>query len=162
MRVIKDNAVIEDDWQLIKEIEDNAPLPEGLVILPFDYWKAHADELRDKNPKQGIWIDGDTETEVIVEDLPRLDLIALDFPAFKDGRSYSHARLLKQRYNFEGELRAVGDVLRDQLFYMLRCGFDSFQVREDKDAKAALAGFRDFTIRYQAAADDAVPIYKLR
>ncbi len=162
MRVIKDNAVIEDDWQLIREIADDAPLPEGHVILPFDYWKAHAEELIEKNSQQAIWIDGDTETDVIVEDLPRLDLIALDFPAFKDGRSYSHARLLKQRYNFTGELRAIGDVLRDQLFYMLRCGFDSFQIREDKDAEAALAGFLDFSVRYQAAADDAVPIYKLR
>jgi uncharacterized protein (DUF934 family) len=89
-------------------------------------------------------------------------MIALDFPVFKDGRCYSHARLLKDRYDYKGDLRAIGDVLRDQLFFMHRCGIDSFQIREDKDAEDALNAFNDFTVRYQAAADDAVPIYKLR
>lgn len=162
MRIIKDKKVIDDDWTLIKEIEESADIPAGKVILPYHYWKEHCDVLLENNPKQGVWIDGDTETEVLVDDLSKFDLIALDFPAFKDGRSYSHARLLRQRYGYEGELRAIGDVLRDQLFYMLRCGFDSFQLREDKDAEEALKGFEDFSIRYQAAADDAVPVYKLR
>ena len=162
MRIIKDNTVIDDDWMLIKEIDDDATLPEGKVILPFHYWKEHADALLEKNAQQAVWIDGDTETELLADDLPKLDLIALDFPAFKDGRSYSHARLLRDRYGFKGELRAIGDVLRDQLFYMMRCGFDAFQLREDKDAEAALKAFKDFSVRYQAAAEDAVPIYKLR
>ena len=132
------------------------------MILPFQYWKDNSAELIEKNAAQAVWIDGATDTEALLDDLDSFDLIALDFPAFKDGRSYSHARLLKQRYNFKGELRAIGDVLQDQLFYMLRCGFDSFQLKEGKDAEAALKGFNDFTVRYQAAADDAVPVYKLR
>ena len=89
-------------------------------------------------------------------------IIALDFPAFKDGRSYSHARILRDRYNYEGELRAIGNVLRDQMFFMLRCGINCFEVTEGKNAEDALKSFNDFTVRYQAAADDAVPIYKLR
>ncbi len=162
MRIIKDKQVVDDEWQLIKEIDDDAALPEGQVILPFQYWKDNSAELIEKNAAQAVWIDGATDTEALLDDLDSFDLIALDFPAFKDGRSYSHARLLKQRYNFKGELRAIGDVLQDQLFYMLRCGFDSFQLKEGKDAEAALKGFNDFTVRYQAAADDAVPVYKLR
>ncbi len=162
MQVIKDKQVLDDDWQLIREIDEAAPLPESKVILPFPYWKDNRDALLKQNSVQAVWIDGNIETASLVDDLSKFDLIALDFPAFKDGRSYSHARLLRQRYNYEGEIRAIGDVLRDQLFYMLRCGIDSFQLKEGKDAEDALKAFEDFTVRYQAAADDAVPVYKLR
>ena len=89
-------------------------------------------------------------------------IIALDFPIFKDGRSYSHARLLRERYNYKGELRAVGDVLQDQLFFMERCGIDSFQIRDDKDIEQALNGLKGFSVRYQAAADDTIPISERR
>ena len=89
-------------------------------------------------------------------------MLALEFPNFKDGRSYSHARLLRERFGFRGELRAVGDVLRDQLFFMQRCGIDAFQVREDKDAEDALRGLSGFTVKYQTAADGLPPIYKTR
>jgi uncharacterized protein (DUF934 family) len=162
MRVIKDKKILEDDWTLVREVLTDEEVQQGKVIVPLAYWKEHRDVLLDLNDKHAVWIDGDTDTEELAEDLSHFDLIALDFPAFKDGRSYSHARLLRQRYNYQGDLRAIGDVLQDQLFYMLRCGFDSFQLRDDKDAEAALKGFETFTVRYQAAADDAVPIYKLR
>lgn len=162
MRVIKNKRVVNDDWQLIRELDDSAAIPEGNVILPFAYWQANRDALLKTNSEHAVWIDGSVETEVLLEDLKHFALIGLDFPAFKDGRSYSHARLLRDRYAYKGDLRAIGDVLQDQLFYMQRCGFDSFEVREDKDAEEALKGLEDFTICYQAAADDAVPIYKLR
>ena len=162
MRVIKDKQIVDDEWQLIREIDESAPLPEGKVILPYPYWKDNSEALLKQNAVQAVWIDGDIETASLADDLSKFDLVALDFPAFKDGRSYSHARLLRQRYNYGGEIRAIGDVLRDQLFYMRRCGIDSFQLKEGKDAEDALKGFEDFTIRYQAAADDAVPVYKLR
>ena len=160
MRVIKDKQVIDDEWILVRDTEND--LQPGKVILPLAYWQENRDALINENEQHAVWIDGDTETEALLDDLDKFDLIALDFPKFKDGRSYTHARLLKQRYDYQGELRAIGDVLRDQLFYLLRCGFDSFQLREDKDAEAALKSFNDFTVRYQAAADDAVPVYKLR
>ena len=89
-------------------------------------------------------------------------IIALDFPTFKDGRSYSHARLLRERYKYEGELRAIGDVLQDQLFFMKRCGIDSFKVRDDKNIEEALKSFKDFSVRYQAAADDDATISSQR
>jgi len=162
MRVIKDKAVVNDDWQLIRELDCSKPIPEGKVILPFIDWQASRDELLKRDTEHAVWIDGDTETEALLDDLEHFSVIALDFPAFKDGRSYSHACLLRQRYAYKGELRAIGDVLRDQLFYMQRCGMNSYEVREDKDIEDAIKSLNDFSVRYQAAADDAVPIYKQR
>jgi uncharacterized protein (DUF934 family) len=162
MRVIKDKKIIEDDWCVVRELDSSAAIPEGNVILPFAYWQANRDEILKRDTKHAVWIDGAIETEALLDDLEHFSIIALDFPAVKDGRSYSHARLLRDRYAFKGDLRAIGDVLRDQLFFLKRCGIDSFELREDKDPEDALKGFDDFTVRYQAAADDAVPIYKRR
>lgn len=162
MRVIKNKKIVTDDWRLIRELDDSAAVAEGKVILPFAYWQANRDILLKKDSAHAVWIDGSIETEALLDDLKHLALIGLDFPTFKDGRSYSHAHLLRERYSYEGELRAIGDVLRDQLFFMQRCGFDSYEVREDKDAEELLKGFEDFTVRYQAAADGTLPIYKLR
>jgi len=162
MRVIKDKAVANDDWQLIRELDNEAAIPAANVVVPFAYWQANRDELLKRNTENAVWIDGDIETEALLDDLKHFSMIALDFPAFKDGRSYSHACLLRQRYDYKGELRAIGDVLRDQLFYMQRCGMDSYEVREDKDIEDAIKSLQDFSVRYQAAADDAVPIYKQR
>lgn len=162
MRVIKDKAVVNDDWQLIREIENDAAMPEGNVIVPLAYWQANRDELLKSKSEHAIWIDGDIVTEDILDDLEHFTMIALDFPAFKDGRSYSHAHLLRQRYGYKGELRAIGDILCDQLFFLQRCGMNSFEIRADKDIEDALKSLTDFTVRYQAAADDAVPIYKQR
>ncbi len=162
MRIIKDKKIIDDDWSLVRDIDSSAPLPDGNVILPFMYWQENRDALLKQNATHAVWIDGDIETEKLVSYLEYYALIALDFPVFKDGRSYTHARLLRERYGFKGDLRAIGEVLRDQLFFLQRCGIDSYQLREDKDAEDALKGFEDFTVCYQAAADDVVPVYKSR
>jgi uncharacterized protein (DUF934 family) len=87
-------------------------------------------------------------------------VIALEFDQFKDGRSYSLARLLRERYKFNGQIRAVGDVLHDQLFYMRRCGVDAFELRPDRSAEDALRAFKEFSVTYQAAADDTRPLYR--
>jgi uncharacterized protein (DUF934 family) len=162
MQVIKDKAVIDDDWSLIRDIEDSSSIPEGDVILPLTFWQANRDQLLKTKKIHAIWIDGSIETESLLDDIEFFSLIALDFPTFKDGRSYSHARLLRERYNFQGELRAVGDILQDQLFFMERCGINSFQVRDDKNIEQALNGLKIFSDGYQAAADDATPISKKR
>lgn len=98
MRVIKDKVFLEDDWQLIRQLDADASLPEGKVILPFEYWQANRIAILKQDQAKAVWIDGAVETEALLEDLEDLSLIALDFPAFKDGRSYSHARLLRERY----------------------------------------------------------------
>ncbi len=162
MQVIKNKEIINDDWQLVREIEIDAPVPEGKVILPIAYWQENRDAILKQNSEYAVWIDGSVETEVVLDDLDRFSIIALDFPAFKDGRSYTHASLLKTRYNYKGDLRAIGDVLQDQLFFMHRCGIDSYAIREDKDIEEAIKSLNGFSVRYQAAADDALPIYKQR
>ena len=162
MRVIKDKKIIEDSWQRLKELPPDQPLPEGKVIMPFAYWQANREQLMATGRQFAVCINGDHETDEVAQDIKHFELIALEFPAFTDGRSYSHARLLRERFNYKGELRAVGDVLRDQLFFMYRCGIDSYELRADKNIEDALKAFNEFTVRYQTAADQATPIYKTR
>ncbi len=162
MKIIKDQVIVEDGWKRLSEIEPDASLPAGDVIIPCAYWLEHKDTLMSREGKLGICINGDDDMYEVAKDIEHFDLIALDFPAFVDGRSYSNARLLRDRYNFKGELRAVGDVLRDQLFYMQRSGINAFQLREDKNLEDALNAFTELSVKYQTAADGAEPVYKYR
>ena len=162
MRVIKDDKVIEDNWTRLDTVVAEQPIPDGDLIVPFSFWMQHADTLASRKGNTAVCLNGEDKIQDIANHIGKFNLIALDFPAFKDGRCYTHARLLRDRYGFKGDLRAVGDVLRDQLFYMKRCGFSSFFIRKDKDIEDALKAFKDFTIKYQTAADGALPVYKLR
>ncbi|HRH91924.1 MAG TPA: DUF934 domain-containing protein, partial [Agitococcus sp.] len=112
--------------------------------------------------KKGVMLQPDQHPEIIANDVQQLDMIALDFPAFADGRGYSYAALLRQRFGFTGELRATGDVFKDNLFYLKRCGFNSFAVRADKDIHVALQGLNDFSESYQASVDESRPLYRRR
>ena len=120
-----------------------------------------AGELLARCPALGVRVPSDKLPEHI-PDAARLALIAIEFPRFTDGRGYSVARLLRDRYKFTGELRAVGWVLRDNLFYMERCGFDAFEVKPGKPLESALEAFGEFSATYQAAVDDPRPIYRRR
>jgi Uncharacterized protein conserved in bacteria len=115
LRVIKHRQIVEDDWQRLTQINAVDTLPPGKVIVPVAYWQANREKLIKQGGKYAVCINGEQETEEVARDLEHFALIALEFPVFKDGRSYSHARLLRERYGYQGELRAVGDVLRDQL-----------------------------------------------
>jgi len=148
MALIKNRRVVVDTWRLLSP-EDAVPL-EGNVIVALAVWREQRAALNDRDGLTGVWLTPADEPSEI-GDLP--PLIAVHFPAFTDGRGYSTARLLRQRYGFTGELRAFGDVLRDQLFELARCGFDSFVLRDDQDAAEALRAFNDFSETYQAAAD---------
>jgi uncharacterized protein (DUF934 family) len=140
-------------------------IPPGSVLVPLPVWLARRDELtpRLEQGEIGVWIDSHEAPEALAEsivDLNRIAVIAVHFPKFTDGRGYSIAHLLRSRYSYRRELRAVGDVLRDQLFYMKRCGFDAFQLRADKDIDAALASLGDFSEAYQGAADQPLPLFR--
>ncbi len=163
MRVIKDNKVVEDSWQIVDESELKSGLPGGDIILPYSYWQSNREVILSRNDGElGLLINGDDDIEELAEDLEFFAIIAIDFPAFKDGRGYSHARILRDHYNYTGDLRAVGDVLRDQLYFMQRCGISSFLIKEEKDIEDAMRGFSDFSVKYQTAADGAEPVYKQR
>ena len=158
--IIKDKAIVEDSFTLIT---DPAQLPvDGDVLVDVAVWAEAKPQLQNHSGQIGVQIPGDFEPEELAEDLKTLDLVAIDFPAFKDGRGYSLARLLRQRFHFTGELRATGDVLRDQLFYLQRCGFNSFATREDRCIEEALTGLSDFTVTYQADVHEVRPIYQRR
>ena len=121
------------------------------VVVPLACWKSAAASLARRPGRTGVWLaPADHPAELAAVGFPAL--VAVHFPAFTDGRGYSTARLLRERYGFRGELRAVGDVLRDQLYELARVGFDAFALRADQDAQAALSAFADYSEDYQAAA----------
>jgi uncharacterized protein (DUF934 family) len=124
----KNGAFVDDPWRTIAEGED--PPPAGHVVLPLDWWLQERDAYANSNAPIGLRIDPGTPIDSFAQDLGRVSLIALVFPKFGDGRAFSMAALLRERYGFRGELRAVGDVLLDQLQMMERCGFDAFEITD--------------------------------
>lgn len=152
--------VASDAWA---RIADDEPLPHGKpVIVSLARWIAERDSLSRRNAPTGVWLRSDEQPDDILGDLAALPVIALDFPNLNDGRHFTTARLLRERHGFAGELRATGQVLRDQLFFMARCGFDSFELSEGKDADSARAAFGEFSAAYQPATDGRIPIPALR
>ena len=162
-RIIKNNAIVDETWHLLpKDVTWDELTNCDDYIVPLQLWRDHAHALKARDGGLGVWLDADEEAEEIGEDVASFQVIALNFPAFTDGRNYSNARLLRDRYKFTGELRAIGDVLRDQLFYMKRCGFDAFALRADKDPVEALESLKDFSVTYQAATDEPQPLFRRR
>ncbi|MQR01569.1 DUF934 domain-containing protein [Glaciimonas sp. GS1] len=162
-QIIKNQQIVADDWTVLRlaegETAESVAIPAGKVIVPFAVWQAQRAPLEGRTGL-GVWLNGDTGAEVIKNDLSYFDVIAVDFPAFTDGRGYSIAFHLRTRFGFTGELRAIGDVLRDQLFYMSRVGFDAFAVRADKDIHDALKGLTDFSEKYQTSWDEKTPLFR--
>jgi len=151
MALIKDGRLAEDPWIAV---EDGGPLPlAARVIVSLARWQDRREELLARKAPLGIRLASDQPPELIAEDLEHFDLVALEFPKFTDGRAYSYGRLLRERYGFTGELRAVGNVLRDQFFFMRRCGFDAFEVADAAALDGWHAAAREITVRYQPSAD---------
>ena len=165
MALIKDRKLAADSWQLLETGADGAlpPVPSvGDIIVPLALWKAAAPALAQHAGRLGVWLAGDDEPSDIAEDLSRFDLIAIRFAQFADGRGYSIGRLLRERYGWRGELRAIGDVQRDQIYYLARCGFDAFALRQGEDPQVALTAFNDFSEAYQTGVDRAMPLFRRR
>lgn len=163
--LIKERKIATDSWRLLRDGPDGArePLPtDGDVIVPLQRWLDERYSLTHRAGRIGVLLNGDDEPENIAEDLRLFGVVAVDFPRFTDGRGYSTGRLLRERYGWRGELRAVGDVQRDQLFYLARCGFDAFMLRDGEDAAVALNAFHDFSERYQGAVDQPLPLFRRR
>jgi uncharacterized protein (DUF934 family) len=151
--------VVEDNWEVIRDSGASVEDTE-YVVYPFGVLQAETNATN--HTVRAVWISPDDDFEPLAARLLEMDLIAVDFPVFRDGRGYSIATLLRTRYGWTGELRAIGDVLRDQLNYMRRCGFDSFAVRADKDINDAIKSFAHYTVKYQGAVDDPVPLFRRR
>ena len=160
--IIKNDQVIDDQWTLLSAEADLAEaLRTEQAIIPFALWQAHKSQLQAVKPL-GVWLESNQAVEDLAEDLAYFSVVALNFPVFTDGRHFSSARLLRERYAYTGEIRAIGDVARDQLFFMQRCGFDAYAIRADRCPVDALQSLTDFSVTYQAAYDQSLPLYRRR
>ena len=160
MPLIKDNEIVDDPWITL---EDDDPLPSwASPIVSLERWRAERGTLEQRNGPLGLRLRSDQVPDEIAEDLHRFSVIALEFPKFTDGRAYSSARLLRERHGYTGELRAVGQVLRDQAIFMVRCGFDAFEVADGTPIEGWLSALAGISTWYQASSDDRTPIPALR
>jgi phosphoadenosine phosphosulfate reductase len=128
MTLYKNGAFIDDPWRHIRDGE--APSAAGHVIFPLEWWQVEKQTFEGSNVALGLRLEPGERLDEVLAELPRFQLIALAFPKFGDGRAFSTATLLRERHGFKGELRAVGEVLLDQIQPMLRCGFDAFEIND--------------------------------
>ncbi len=160
MRIIKEGKLFDDSYV---HVADGTELPaHGDIIVSVDRYRELRAQLQKRNSRVGVQLRSDQEAKVVADFVAELPLIAIEFPGFKDGRGYTTARLLRERFGFKGELRAVGDVLRDQLFYMQRCGFNAYELKAGKDIDGALQAFSEYSVSYQGAADEPRPLFRRR
>lgn len=173
--IIKDGSVVADHWTTLRLADDDTPetylLPQGAVIVPLSVWQAQWRTLAQRGDV-GVWFASHERIDAVANDvidnladgaraaLLALPVLAIEFPKFTDGRGYSIAYLVRGRLGYTGELRAIGDVLRDQLFFMQRVGFNAFEVRADRDVHDALKGLSDFSQPYQNSVDQPAPLFR--
>ena len=164
--IIRGREVVADDWSVLRlseaEAAETATVPEGKIIVPLTVWLAQKETLsqRAELGVLGVWLAADERFESLKGDSDRFAVIAVDFPKFSDGRGYSIAFNVRKRLGYTGELRAIGDVLRDQLFSMSRVGFNAYATRQDRSIHDALKGLTVFSETYQASVDQPLPLFR--
>jgi uncharacterized protein (DUF934 family) len=170
--LIRNARVRPDSWRLLEGPFDRLLIPaeDGLLpdlpaeplIVPLALWLRRRDDLVERLPHIGLWLAADQDPQSAAADLPRFGVIAVRFGEFADGRGYSLARVLRERHGYRGELRAIGDVRRDQLYYLASCGFDAFVLPDDEDPRGALAALTDFSDAYQSSVARPSPLFRRR
>jgi uncharacterized protein (DUF934 family) len=160
MALIKNGQVIEDPFLDCTNM-DLLPA-SGALIVSVAQWQDHWEKLVRRPDPVGVQLKSDEHPEIIADDLESITVIALEFPTFRDGRAYSYARLLRERYGFTGELRAVGDVLLEQIHFMERVGFNSVEIDSDNPLADFTTATTEFTVWYQPAADSRRRAAELR
>jgi len=158
--IVKDNQLVEDAFTFAATAESIPP--EGPVLVPLELWQSHRESLLERKAPLGVQLRSDQSPETIAADLHLLEVVALEFPAFRDGRAYSYARLLRERFGFAGEIRAVGDVLMEQLHFMLRTGFNAFAIKGEDPLAQFRAALEDFSVWYQPTGDGRATAIQLR
>lgn len=167
-KIIKNREVVEDNWTVLTLAANDTPetvkLPAGPVLVPVSVWTARKAELIrrewDQGVALGVWLGPTDNPAEIAADLDDFSVVGVHFPKFTDGRGYSTATLLRTRYGYRNELRAFGDVGRDQLHYLFRAGFDAWATKQEPEL--ALAGLDDFSESYQTAANQPLPLFRRR
>jgi len=156
-KLIKHGAVIDDAWQVLREIPEG-DLPSGKIIVPLNYWLEQREALLQRG-NVAVWLSSDQPPAPLADDLSSLDVIAIDFPLFTDGRGFSYGRTLREHFGYKGEVRAIGQFIRDQLYYLSRCGFDAFAI-ETADPEKAIDSLTDFSDAYSASIDQPLPWFR--
>ena len=159
MQIIKDREIVKDNWL---HLDNDVELTAGNITVSLARWQEQHESLEKHDGALGLRLTGDDPLEEIVPDLAKFSMIVLNFSAFTDGRCYSFSRLLRDRYNFIGEIRAQGDILHDQLFYMTQCGINSFEMANQNHLTDAMSAFDDFTESYQTTVLKPEPLYRRR
>jgi uncharacterized protein (DUF934 family) len=160
MPLVKNGEIVADRYV---RILDDAPIPaDGPVLVPAERFLADAAEFSARNAETGVIWQNNRDIEELTPHLDKLTLIALVFPKFQDGRAYSQARILRERLGYRGELRATGAVLRDQFLFMLRAGFDSFEVKKDADARVFPSVAKRYSVFYQPTGDGRLTAFRKR
>lgn len=164
-KLIKNREIIEDTWLLLTDITPSSALEtahDADILVPLGYWLENQEALQSRAGKTGVWLDSHELPSALKDSLSTLAIVAINFPKFSDGRGYGIARELRVTMGFDWEIRAIGDVLRDQLFYMARCGFNAFAMRDDQNLEESLAAFDTFSDGYQVSADKPTPLFRRR
>jgi len=173
--LIRNAKLAHDSWQRFEAAADGglpSVPPQGDLLVPLKLWQLSSSALLGRpSGRVGVWLAPQEDPALIADSLDALALVAVHFPQFTDGRGYSTARLLRERYGWKGELRAIGDIQRDQLFYLSRVGFDAFELNDGVDvpqedllrsAQAALSAFDDFSEAYQTSVERPLPLFRRR
>lgn len=160
MPLVKGNTIVADEFV---HLADDAELPpDGAVLVSAERFLAGPDAVLSRKDKTGVIWPNNRDVEDLLPYLDRLAVIALVFPVFRDGRAYTQARLLRERFKFRGELRATGQVLRDQFVFMLRAGFDAFEVKKQSDADAFANVAKRYSVFYQPTGDGRITAFHRR
>ncbi|CAH0990254.1 hypothetical protein SIN8267_00346 [Sinobacterium norvegicum] len=160
-KIIKNNAVVDDNWGVLAKDSSISDVPaSGNFFVPLTTWLENKSALLARGDF-GVWLDCDQPANDLEQDVESLKHVAINFPVFSDGRGYSYAEVLR-RFGYSGELRAIGDVLKDQLYFYKRVGFDSYALREDLNIEEAVAHLNDFSDAYQVSNSLQEPVFLRR
>jgi uncharacterized protein (DUF934 family) len=162
-KLTKHGELLADSWQVVAK--DSTPTPAelsaGQWLVHIKWYLDNQSELT-SHDNIGVWLDSDDEAENVASLVSQMAVIGINFPVFTDGRGFSIGRTIRERYKFSGELRAIGNFMQDQLFYLKRCGFDTFVVDDNADVGSMATSLKDFSDFYQTAVDQPVPLFRRR
>ncbi|WP_305909243.1 DUF934 domain-containing protein [Methylomarinum sp. Ch1-1] len=150
MQIIKDKQITDNTWTFVA---DDDALSNGDISVTLTRWKKDKERILKREGKIGIRLATSDEVADLAEDLDKINLIELEFPVFTDGRAFSQARLLRGRYHYQGEIRAIGGFMADQAFYLSRVGVNAFQLDNAEALNTALSTLNDFSVHYQASSN---------
>ena len=159
MRILRNGELVEDHWTMVEDGCAAIGTGDGKVIVTLARWKAERDALLAAHAAVGVLVPNTADIEAVYPQIEGRPLIVLQFPTFTDGRALSQAVVLRKRLGFGGELRAVGDVIRDLVFWLGRCGFDGIVPRKDQNLEGCREALGELTVAYQAAADGHTPVW---